>query len=169
MLLRQAFLKSRLLLQLTILMDELRITSAAERSFSWFLHVTQSTQNTPSSLGFIHVLTLKWFICFNVQMFWHLCLTTDSNINWFFLPTNQSNNHKILKTKQHVITEYFPSESSCVLVSQTCLFSTIQAFQCVLQLSLQSCCDCLPVVAQNALQVVLYQRLCGCRRITDER
>lgn len=35
---RQAFLKSMLLLQLTILMDELRIISAAERSFSWSCH-----------------------------------------------------------------------------------------------------------------------------------
>lgn len=34
MLFRQAFLKSMLLLQLTMLTAELRITSAAERSFS---------------------------------------------------------------------------------------------------------------------------------------
>lgn len=40
MLFRQALLKSMLLLELTILMDELRITLTAECSFSWPLNVS---------------------------------------------------------------------------------------------------------------------------------
>lgn len=41
---RQAFLKYMLLLQVTILMDELRITSTADRSFSWSFSVTHSAK-----------------------------------------------------------------------------------------------------------------------------
>lgn len=46
MLFRQACLKAKLLLQLTMLMDELRITSTAELIFSWSFHVTHRKPNT---------------------------------------------------------------------------------------------------------------------------
>lgn len=52
-------------------------------------------------------------------------------------------------------------------MSQTCLCSLILLFQCLPQLCLQGCGDCLPVVAQDALQVVLYQHLRGCDRIRE--
>lgn len=57
MLVRQAFLKFMLLLQLTMLMDELRITSTAERSFSWSLRVTHSRKAQAISLRYVtHIL-----------------------------------------------------------------------------------------------------------------
>ncbi|TNN81889.1 hypothetical protein EYF80_007797 [Liparis tanakae] len=37
----------------------------------------------------------------------------------------------------------------------------------VILAGLQGGCDCLPVVGQNSLQVVLYQHLGGCGKITD--
>lgn len=53
MLLIQAFLKSTLQLLVTILMDELRITSEAERSISCFLHIKQTTQQLLNANAFL--------------------------------------------------------------------------------------------------------------------
>lgn len=81
MLVRQAFLKFMLLLQLTMLMDELRITSTAERSFSWSLRVTHSRKAQAISLRYVtHIL--KHF--HSDSWCAHVCQTALAWCLWFW-------------------------------------------------------------------------------------